>query len=66
MLLQLLNARAKVFRPQWEISFRTNPVASLSLSRRRKAAGFCVFDLIRGPSETVFLCEISAFSAPRR
>jgi len=35
MLLQLLNARAKVFRPHREISFRKeDPVASLLLSRR--------------------------------
>src|SRR5437867_10428655 len=52
-LLQLLNAREKVFRPQGFFLSGRGPVASLSPLRRRKAAGFCI-------SETrAFLCVIS-------
>ena len=43
-LLQLLNAREKVFRPQWNFFFSgKGPVASLSLSRGRRGDGILYF-----------------------
>jgi iron complex transport system substrate-binding protein len=44
-MLQLLNAREKVFRPQGIFPSGRGPVASLSLSRGRKGGGILYFQL---------------------
>jgi hypothetical protein len=44
MLLLLLNAREKVFRPQGILFFGKDPVASLPPSCGLEVTGFCIFD----------------------
>jgi hypothetical protein len=66
-LLQLLNAREKVFRPQGFLFFRKRSRCQpVTLAWQKRVTGFCIFNFTRICQEKEFLFALAASVAPLR